>query len=306
MSAKPIQPLVPLPDEKALLLAHLVEGLDAATLNWLSGYTAGLAVRSQPLEREAAPLVALESSPQITIVYGSQTGNAKREAERLAQSIDAAGLPLRIVRADAYPLRELKTERYLYVVISTQGDGDPPDDARGFVEFLASRRAPRLDDLRFAVLALGDSSYAKFCAVGAQIDARLAELGARRLLPRADTDVDIETVAAPWRTAALASARDNVQISAPRTTVTPLRALRAPIAWHRDRPFSAEVLANQRISANGSAKDIRHIELSLRDSGLSYEPGDSLGVWPSNPPELVAAILEVTQARRKRDRFARR
>jgi sulfite reductase (NADPH) flavoprotein alpha-component len=295
MAAEPIQPLVPLPDEKALLLASLVEGLDTATLNWLSGYAAGLAVRGQPAEREAAPLVALEPSPQVTIVYGSQTGNAKREAERLAQSIESAGLRFRILRADAYPLRELKAERYLYVVISTQGDGDPPDDARGFVEFLAGRRAPRLDELQFAVLGLGDSSYAKFCAVGVQIDARLAELGARRLLPRADTDVDIETVAAPWRAAALDAARDHVQLSAPaRTTVTPLRALRQPIVWHRERPFSAEVLANQRISASGSAKDIRHIELSLRDSGLSYEPGDSLGVWPSNPPQLVADILHIT------------
>jgi sulfite reductase (NADPH) flavoprotein alpha-component len=116
------------------------------------------------------------------------------------------------------------------------------------------------------------------------------------LLPRADTDLDVETVAAPWRVAALASAREHVQASAPaRTTVTPLRALRAPIAWHRERPFSAEVLANQRISASGSVKDIRHIELSLRDSGLTYEPGDSLGVWASNPPQLVAAILDIAR-----------
>ena len=292
MAAEPIQPLVPLPEDKALLLARLVDGLDAGTLSWLSGYAAGLASRDAPSGRETPPLLALEPVAQATIVFGTQTGNARRVAERLAQDIAASGVRARLIRADEYPLRELKSERLLYVVISTQGEGDPPDDARGFVEFLSGKRAPRLDELRFAVLGLGDSSYAKFCAVGAQIDARLAELGAKRLVPRGDADVDVETVAAPWLRSAIESAREQLHSSAPRATVTALRAVRPPIAWNRDRPFAAEVLVDQRISASGSAKDIRHVELSLRDSGLLYEPGDSLGVWPSNPPELVAAILD--------------
>jgi sulfite reductase (NADPH) flavoprotein alpha-component len=295
MSAEPIQPLVPLNADKASLLARLVDGLDAQTLSWLSGYAAGLAKHDRVAEREPAPLVALDLAPQLTIVYGSQTGNAKRAAENLAREVETAGLRLRVLRADEYPVRELKSERFLYVVISTQGDGDPPDDSRGFVEFLTSRRAPKLDELRFGVLALGDSSYAKFCAVGMQIDARLAELGGKRLLPRGDADIDIDTIATPWRNAALAAAREVLQATlTPRATVTPLRAPRT-IAWHRERPFAAEVLANQRISARGSAKDIRHIELSLRDSGLTYEPGDSLGVWASNPDDVVASILEIAR-----------
>ncbi len=292
MAAEPIQSLVPLPEEKALLLARLVDGLDAGTLSWLSGYAAGLASRDAPSGRDAPPLVALEPVAQATIVFGSQTGNARRAAERLAQEITASGLRARLIRADEYPVRELKSERLLYVVVSTQGDGAPPDDARGFVEFLTGKRAPRLDDLRFGVLGLGDSSYAKFCAVGLQIDARLIELGAKRLIPRGDADVDFETVGAPWLKSARESAREQLQVATPRATVTPLRAVRAPITWNRERPFAAEVLLDQRISASASAKDIRHVELSLRDSGLVYEPGDSLGVWPSNPPHLVAAILD--------------
>ncbi len=218
MPAEPIRALIPLPEEKTGLLTRLVDGLDQASLHWLSGYTAGLASHAaqQPV-REVLPLAAVEHLPQqqLTIVFGSQTGNAKRLAESLARDAENAGLAVRLVRADAYPLRELKNERLLYVVISTQGDGDPPDDARGFVEYLSGRRAPKLDELRFAVLGLGDSSYAKFCAVGAAIDERLAELGATRVFARGEADVDIDTVATPWLRKALSTARDTIKVNAP-------------------------------------------------------------------------------------------
>jgi sulfite reductase (NADPH) flavoprotein alpha-component len=295
VSIEPIRALVPLPEDKAGLLARLVDGLDQATLHWLSGYTAGLAVHSLAPLRETAPLTAVEASPQaqLSIVYGSQTGNAKRVAEALAREAEATGLAVRLLRADAYPLRELKAERLLYIVISTQGDGDPPDDARGLVEFLASKRAPRLDELKFAVLGLGDSSYAKFCAIGVQLDRRLAELGAARIVARGDADVDVDAVARPWQQRALAAARETLKASAPLATVTPLRPARsaAPV-WTREKPYAAEVLVNTRLTARDSSKDTRHLEISLRDSGLSYEPGDALGVWASNPPELVDAVIE--------------
>ncbi len=139
----------------------------------------------------------------LTIVYGSQTGNSRRIAESLAREAESAGVAVRLLRADAYPLRELAAERLLYVVISTQGEGDPPDDARGFIDFLASRRAPKLAQLKYAVLGLGDSSYPQFCAIGNRIDARLAELGASRLFARGEADLDIDAVAAPWAETAL-------------------------------------------------------------------------------------------------------
>jgi len=294
MAAEPIRALIPLSEDKTGLLTRLVDGLDQASLQWLSGYAAGLAAQPfQPL-REAAPLAAIEAQQQLTIVFGSQTGNAKRLAEALARDTDAAGLAVRLVRADAYPLRELKNERLLYVVISTQGDGDPPDDARAFVEFLASKRAPKLDELGFAVLGLGDSSYAQFCAVGNSLDSRLAELGAKRLFARGEADVDVDAVAKPWLQRALATARETLK-AAPRATVTPLRPQRATVSFSKDRPYAAELLANQRISARGAAKDIRHVELSLGDSGLTYEPGDSLGIWPTNDAALVDAVLDAAK-----------
>jgi len=270
----------------------LTRGLDTASLWWLSGYTAGLAARADPASDTRAATEPA-SGARATIVYGSQTGNSKKIAERLLRQTETAGVAARLLRADAYPMRELAQEHLLYVVISTQGDGDPPDDARGFVDFLTSRRAPKLDGLSFAVLGLGDSSYPQFCAIGRKLDARLAELGATRLFAFVEADLDIDAVAEPWTQQAWTHARDVLKTAAPATNVTPLRPHAEPATWSATRPFEAVVLANQRITADGSSKDVRHIEIDLSGSGLDYEPGDALGVVPRNPEPLVEAVLEV-------------
>lgn len=291
-SAVPSPSPLPFSEEEADLLARLTERLDRDRLWWLSGYAAGLARAERGTGRPLQPVPAAQNEPAaqpLTIVYGSQTGNAQRIAESLAQRAQDAGLPVRLLRADAYPLRELKQERHLYVVISTQGDGDPPDDARGFIEFISGRRAPELKQLKYAVLALGDSSYPQFCAIGRALDERLAALGASRLFERGEADLDIDTVAAPWLERAVDAAAEALKAQTPLATVTPLRAATGA-GFGREKPYAAEVLANQRIALG--AKDIRHIELSLADSGLRYEPGDALGVWPRNPPALVSAVLE--------------
>jgi sulfite reductase (NADPH) flavoprotein alpha-component len=304
MSAEPARPLTPLPAEKAAQLTRLAEGLDADTLYWLSGYLAALGAQRRVAPAPAALPAAKEAAvaqASLGIVYGSQTGNARRIAEALARDAESAGLAVRLLRADAYPVRELAAERLLYIVISTQGEGDPPDDARGFLEFLASRRAPKLAQLKYAVLGLGDSSYPQFCAVGNAIDARLAELGATRLFERGEADVEIETVARPWSEHALRHAREVLKTTSGPAKVTPLRATPATPAWHRARPFAAPVLANQRISARDGSKDVRHIELSLEGSGLSYESGDALGIWATNPPRLVEAMVAALDENPERD-----
>jgi sulfite reductase (NADPH) flavoprotein alpha-component len=290
--AAALQTPTPLSTDKVDLLAHLTDGLDAAGLWWLSGYAAGLAER--PVSALAAPVAETHASAVLTIVYGSQTGNAKRLADRLAQLAEANGIGVRLLRADAYPLRELRNERHLYLVISTQGDGDPPDDARGFVAHVLGKRAPKLPLLNFAVLGLGDSSYPQFCAIGRQLDARLAELGATRVIERGDADLDLETIADPWLAQALDNAKRELK-SQQRGSVVPLRpALAQPVlpTWSREHPFAAELLVNQRITTRDSTRDIRHLEISLEGSGLHYEPGDALGVWPRNPAQLVEAVLD--------------
>jgi sulfite reductase (NADPH) flavoprotein alpha-component len=287
-----------LSQEQAVLLEQLTGGLDGAGLWWLSGYAAGLArSHTLPNTRPTALAVAdVQTAAQLTIVYGSQTGNARRVAEKLAQQVEAAGLGVRLLRADAYATRELKDERHLAIVISTQGDGDPPDDARGFFDFITGKRAPQLPDLQYTVLALGDSSYPQFCAIGRRLDERLAELGAKRWLARGEADLDIDSVATPWLANALTAAKEALKPQAPLATVTPLRPLASTAnAFTRDNPFHAELLGNQRITGRDSQKDIRHFELSLEGSGLHYEAGDALGIWPVNPPLLVDAVLATLQ-----------
>ncbi|RDS80649.1 assimilatory sulfite reductase (NADPH) flavoprotein subunit [Dyella psychrodurans] len=287
--------LSPLPEDKHPLVGRLVEGLDVAALQWLSGYIAGVAAQRQTGAKGASPeaAAAANAEPQdrLTVLYGSQTGNAKRLAEDLGRRASAAGLATRVARADAYPVRDLKQERLLYVVISTQGDGEPPDDARALMEFLGGARAPKLEQLHYAVLGLGDSSYPQFCAVGRQVDERLSALGAQRLFVAGEADVDVETVATPWLEQALQQAREQLKTATPLAKVTALRTARTAPAWHRDQPFDAPVFLNQRVTGRDSDRDVRHIELSLEGSGLRYAPGDALGVWPTQSTALVDAVL---------------
>ena len=287
-------PNLPAPSLDADQLARLsreLQDLTVAQLYWIAAWSAAQAEQAQR-GGGATPAPAGPLAERLTIVYGSQTGNAKRIAEQLARRGEAAGLRLRLLRADAYPQRELAQERQLLLVISTQGDGEPPDDARGLFEFITGKRAPKLPALRFAVLGLGDSSYPQFCTIGRQLDARLAELGATRFSAFGEADVEIEAVAAPWTEQVLEQARGLLKPAGPLARVTALHAVPNRSAHSRERPFAATVLANQRIVARDSTRDVRHIELSLEGSGLHYQPGDALGVWPRHPPALVAQWLQ--------------
>ncbi|UHL65606.1 assimilatory sulfite reductase (NADPH) flavoprotein subunit [Paralcaligenes sp. KSB-10] len=283
-----------LPESKHSLVSDLVDGLEPNALSWLSGYFAGVAQGRQAV-RAPAVVAAVPNTAvakQLTIIYGSQTGNAKRVAESLAERSGALGLNTRLVRADRYATRELKDEQLLYIVMSTQGDGDPPDDSLGFVEFLSSRRAPKLPQLKYAVLGLGDSSYPLFCGVSQRIDARLEELGAERLQEAGTADLDIETVALPWQDKAVDQAQKALkQSEIPTASVTPLRPVPSKIS--RDQPFLAELVLNQAITARDSIKDIRHLEISLEGSHLDYQPGDALGVWPTQAATLVDAVISI-------------
>ncbi len=281
---------LPLDAERSALLDRLVDGLDPAALQWLSGYVAGLARGQAPARAANEPL----ADGQATILYGSQTGNGRRIAERLKAELDGAGLPARLASTADFRARDLVGERLLYLVVSTHGEGDPPDDARAFTEFLLGKRAPRLEQLSYAVLALGDSSYPKFCETGRVLDERLAELGARRLFSRIEADVDFDGPATGWLEQSCASAR--AELGATRLAlVRPLRAATAPGAT-RDAPAEIEVLANQPVTAAGASRAVQHLELALPAAGFAYEPGDALGVWPVNPPAAVARIVGLTGA----------
>ncbi len=265
-------------------LERLADGLGPAELYWIAAWSAARAERLQ--RGDVTAPAAKAATEQLTILYGSQTGQAKRVASQLHARAEAAGLAARLVRADTYPQRDLARETHLVVVISTQGDAEPPDDARSLVEFVLGKRAPKLLGLHYAVLGLGDSSYPQFCAIGRQLDERLAELGATRLAAFGEADVDVDAVAAPWSDRALEQARQALGTTQPGRVAT-LQSVPHRAAHTRERPFLAPVLDNQSIVARDAGRDVRHVELSLEASGLSYEPGDSLGVWPRNPSALV-------------------
>ncbi|AIF47781.1 assimilatory sulfite reductase (NADPH) flavoprotein subunit [Dyella japonica] len=277
--------LASIDSDKLSSLERLADGLGPAELYWIAAWSAA---RAEQVRHGTVPVQAAKATGErLTILYGSQTGQAKRLATQLSTRAEAAGLAVRLVRADSYPQRDLAKETHLAVVISTQGDAEPPDDARGLVEFILGKRAPKLPGLQYTVLGLGDSSYPQFCAIGRQLDARFAELGASRFAPLGEADVDIDAVAAPWAEHALDQAKKVLGATQPVARVANLQPVPSRVAYTREHPFAASVLDNQAIVARDAGRDIRHVELSLEGSGLSYEPGDAIGVWPENPPALV-------------------
>lgn len=285
---------------------QLAGSLDRDQAIWLSGYFAGLA-RAGTGAAVSAPAVAngngtadavpaaVAAAPAtrtLTVLYGTDTGNSREVAGQLAEAAKGVGVEATVADMADYKTRLLKDEQDLLVVTATHGEGDPPPAAVGFFEFLAGRKAPKLPNLRFSVLALGDSTYEHYCSAGKQIDERLEQLGATRIADRVDCDVDYEDDAAAWLAGVVAKITpDEAPVAAAPGPASP-NGVAAPSAHNKKNPFSAAILDNVVITGRGSSKETRHIELSLEDSGLTYEPGDALGVVPQNDPQLVASLLE--------------
>lgn len=297
-------------------LDALARSLDRDQLIWASGYLAGLAAGRGAAERPVAhaltahavasgPAAVLpaaaaaepsaEESPWL-ILYATETGNCRRIAQALDQQMREAGLATQVVNLHDYDPKALRRAKQATFVVATHGLGDPPEGTEPFFTFLRSDRAPKLEQLRYSVLALGDSSYEEFCAIGRELDERLEALGARRIHDRAECDVDFDDTANAWREGVLRAIKDSAP-KEPRLAVASLHPAHgaAPepqrAAFDRANPFPAEVLVNQKITARDSSKDVRHIEISLEGSELAYQPGDAIGIWPENPPELADALI---------------
>lgn len=293
MAAEKSTTSTPLTGRQLEQLRALAGELDPRQLDWAQGYLAGLRdARAGGAPPSAVP--AGSDTAPVTVLYGSQTGNAETLANELTTQLESAGVRARCVSMGDYRVRQLKKEQRLVVITSTHGEGDPPDNAIELHEYLAGRRAPSLKGVQFAVLALGDTSYEHFCQTGRDFDERLAALGAERLLDRVDCDVDYDEAAEEWsgqlceRLAAVAAEGGTESgESPPQGTAAP-----APAGYDRRTPFPAPVLDRVCLNGRGSTKDVYHLELSLEDSGLRYEPGDSLGVFVENDPQLVDRILE--------------
>lgn len=279
----------------------LADSLDDKQLLWLSGFFAGVEFRagnvegSTPLGLSVPPLAPSVPERTLSVLYGSETGNSAELATSLAAQFNAQGRPARLLSMATYKTRELKNEQDLLIITSTHGEGAPPASALSFFEFVEGRKAPRLDGVRFAVLALGDSTYESFCGAGKRLDARFAELGAIRIRDRVDCDVDYETPAADWASAMLAKLGSTGLQPARMAAVHATPAAPAAAAFDKRNPFSAVVAENIVLTGRGSSKETRHVELSLDGSGLSFQPGDALGIVPRNDPAVVESLLETLQ-----------
>jgi len=285
----------PAPDERLLTeLNQLADRLEAQQLWWASGYLAGLAAAGGGAPAgTAAPAPAAAAAVTWTVFYATETGNCRSIAEELVNRIRAQGGEAKPVDLADFRAAKLKKESHALFVVATHGLGEAPDGTEAFFEFLEGDRAPRLDHLSYAVLALGDSSYEDFCETGRQLDARLAALGAGRLSERVECDVDFEAPSETWQqrvlehVSALQTEQQPAQGAAPHLVPVSSRN------HSRKDPFHAQVLENQAITGRSSSKDVRHVVLSLEGSGLTYQPGDALGVWPTNPPALVQQFLDL-------------
>ena len=301
---------------------------------YLNGFFAGLFSRS-PLPGIAGNIPAradgVKPLEPLTILFGSQTGNAEALAKRIAKEASKRSFVPTVFDLAHYPPGSLASDASVLLVTSTYGDGEPPDNAKAFLEFLSSTAAPALPRLRFSVLALGDSNYEKFCECGKAFDRQLDTLGAQRIYPRVDCDVDYEEPFQKWLNGSLSALAEDDK---PRSNREPLiegarengsqssielfgrgskdtealdplsrhpmtgknhdearREAVLSIGYSKKNPFPAPLLTNRQLNAPGSAKETRHFEISLEGSDLDYEVGDALGVVPANCPTLVHEIL---------------
>ncbi|WP_019395499.1 assimilatory sulfite reductase (NADPH) flavoprotein subunit [Priestia filamentosa] len=284
----------PFNEEQVELLNRLLPTLTETQKVWLSGYLASSAVNSgagaTSVATPAAPAPTI--SKEVTVLYGSQTGNAQGLADQAGKTLEGKGFKVTVSSMSDFKPNSLKKLKNLLIVASTHGEGDPPDNALSFHEFLHGRRAPKLEDLRFSVLSLGDSSYEQFCQTGKEFDARLEELGGTRLHPRVDCDLDYDEPAEEWLNGVIEGLNEGQEqnVGLAQSAATAEAVVESP--YSRKKPFKAEVLESINLNGRGSNKETRHLELSLEGSGLTYKPGDSLGIYPENDPKLVDLLIE--------------
>ncbi len=258
-------------------------------LAWASGY---LAAKAEGASSSALPVAAnTQVSSTLTILFGSQTGNAKGVAKALAEQAQAQGLTVDCKSMGEFKPKSIKNVTHLLIVASTNGEGEPPDDAIAFHEFLSSKKAPKLDHLHYSVLALGDTSYEFFCQTGKDFDEYLAKLGAKQIAPRVDCDVDYQDAANAWSSDIVAKAKEMLGEATAVSNVVAMPTVGAVSQYTKQNPYTAELSVSQKITGRDSNKDVRHIEIDLGDSGLSYQPGDALGVWFENDVELVGELI---------------
>jgi sulfite reductase (NADPH) flavoprotein alpha-component len=291
MQTAPVLPTTaPFPQEQIAALNRVISVTTAEQRAWLSGYLAGLQAANDP--QSISPAAPPAKRAPLTILFATESGNAEVLAAQARKAAAKLGFAPKVVdMADFTPAQAAATENLL-IVASTWGEGDPPQRAVDFYDALMADDAPRFEKTRFAVLALGDRAYAQFCEIGRKIDERLATLGGARIADRIECDLDFETPASGWIDATLE--RLNAEAGSKEVGASVIHvdfARPGGDAPTRARPFEAEITEHVRLTGSRSTSDTHHVAVSLEGSGILYEPGDSLGVVPSNDPALADAVL---------------
>ncbi len=262
---------------------------DDSQRQWLGGFIAGLESRLLTMGEETSSAAA---GKPLTIIYGSQTGNAEGVAEQTAEQAAEFGMSAVVIDMDDADLDELAAAERLLVVTSTYGEGEMPDNAEALWEAISEDGAPSFENTFFSVLALGDTSYDGFCTAGKEWDERLEALGGQRIADRVDCDVDFDEPAEQWIAEALPiiSEKGSQEVAA---AVAPASSgKKAKSAYNRKNPLAAKLITQKVLSGKKSSKEICHFEFSLGDSGETYNAGDALNIIPQNRPDLVDEIIE--------------
>lgn len=290
----------PFSDKQAEQLTEAVSGLDSGQLQWLCGYFSALAQSTPTVaingqqNGTAQPATVATTAQKLHILYGSHTGNCEALAHTFADKAKAKGIEVVLSDMSSFKTRDLKKVSNLAVLVSTHGIGEPPVQAEELHSFLHGKKASQLAHIKYAVLALGDSSYVDFCQTGKDFDAILEKLGAQRLCDRIDCDVDFEDEAETWQSNVL-SKLSTAANGAQDVQVTPAATVNVgQEKYTRKNPFEATILEKINLNGKGSSKETIHLELSLEGSGLTYEPGDALGVYGANSPALIDGVLQAT------------
>lgn len=271
-----------LEERKLQQLHEFIGGYSHEELIWINGYLSGM-VSKGPGKAVAPPPV---KAKKITLLYGTETGNAKRLSATLAAAAKKKGMTTKLVDASQYRFEDITKEEYLFIVISTQGEGEPPVPAKKFYDYLHTDNLA-LPGCRYSVLALGDSSYPMFCKTGEDVDAQLQKAGARPIVPLKKCDVDYEEDAKQWFEAVMNAVEgmESQQVPATKTTVEKKTSGK--------KYYTGRILTNINLNDHGSNKRTHHIELAA-DEAIDYEPGDTIGIIPRNRDEVVEKILQLT------------
>lgn len=265
----------PFSPEQSASLSALVSGLSPEQSSWLSGYLAGL----------GSP--ASNGPVNLTVAYGTESGNSEELAARTVKAAKGKGIKAVLKNlADLNPADLAKSEN-LAVIISTWGDGEPPEAVESFYNAFV-KESPDMKGLRFSICALGDTSYEKYCEIGKVFDERLEKLGGERITSREDCDVDFEEAYAVWLDRFLAELGGGEPVAVAQASAIPA------VEYGKKNPFPSEVLDNVLLNGEGTAKETIHVELSLDGSGLDYQVGDALAVIPLNAEDVISDILKIT------------